>query len=149
MATAFHEAGHAWGYFVSHKPLRYITIRARRGGGMPGNGSCQPWKPRRIDIGVAAWIAAAGPMAEAIWLQQSDTQDELDDIIFDDYLVGALFAGGREDLERSRGLLDSNTSVEFMREALLGDWSKITALAEGLVAERTLSGAKAFELLAG
>ena len=98
---------------------------------------------------MAAWIAAAGPLAEAVWLQQSDTQDDLDDKILDDYLVGVLYAGGKKDLERSDGLLDSQTSVEFMREALLSDWSKITALAEGLVAERTLSGAKAFELLAG
>ena len=48
-----------------------------------------------------------------------------------------------KELERSDGLLDSQTSVEFMREALLSDWSKITALAESLVAERRLSGAKA------
>jgi hypothetical protein len=52
-----------------------------------------------MDIGVAAWIAATGPLAEAVWLQQSDTQDDLDDKIFDDYLVGVLYAGGRKTLK--------------------------------------------------
>ena len=48
---------------------------------------------------MAAWIAAAGPLAEAVWLQQSDTQDDLDDKIFDDYLVGVLYAGGKKSLK--------------------------------------------------
>ena len=88
MATAFHKAGHAWGYLCPRHPygyldaryrkplpLRYITIRPQAGGGRPGHGNCRAWKPRRLNGQVAAWISAAGPVAEAIWAQQSDTED--------------------------------------------------------------------------
>jgi hypothetical protein len=90
LCTAFHEAGHAWAYMRAHKPLRYITIRPRAGAGRPGHGVCRTWKPRRIDVGQGAWISAAGPVAEAIWVQQEYPGDDLDDLTFDDHLLGAV-----------------------------------------------------------
>jgi hypothetical protein len=73
--TAFHEAGHDWAYFQVRKPLCYITIRPRAAGGQPGHGICRTWKPRRMDVGLVAWISAAGPVAEAIWWQREDPDD--------------------------------------------------------------------------
>jgi hypothetical protein len=99
-----------------------------------------------MDIWLVAWISAAGPIAEAIWWQQEDPGDGL---TFDDYLSGAVLAGGREDLEKSLGMLDSQTVVSSLREHVLSDWDAITVLAEQLVAAHTLSGVRAFELLGG
>jgi hypothetical protein len=73
--TAFHEAGHDWAYFQVRKPLCYITIRPRAAGGQPGHGICRTWKARRMDVGLVAWISAAGPVAEAIWWQREDPDD--------------------------------------------------------------------------
>jgi hypothetical protein len=86
--TAYHEAGYAWAYRLHHKPLRYVTVRPREAG---LTGTCRPWKPRRLDIGVNAFIASARPIAEAMF-SQGTSEDEW--IEWDDHLVGAVLAGG-------------------------------------------------------
>lgn len=142
--TAYHEAGHAWAYWQARKPLRYVTIRPKAGGGRPGHGRCQVWKPRRTNIVQNAWIAAAGPVAEAIWSQSNDPDD---DITFADHLTGVFLLTGTAGVADSLGMLDSAPFVEVLRSGLLSDWVGITALAERLVAEKTVSGHMAFELL--
>jgi hypothetical protein len=151
IVTAYHEAGHVWAYHLHHKPLRYVTVRPRQSG---LTGICRPWKPRRIDIGVFAWIASAGPIAEAMSIQagsadpSSDFYDEGADFYdWDDYLMGAVLTGGHDDLSLSFGMLDSPSSVDYIREQLTGAWVGISALAKQLVSDQTVSGRDAWELL--
>lgn len=139
--TAWHEAGHAWAYARCGMPLRYLTIRPRN----PGlTGVCRPWKPRRTDIGATSFIAAAGPIAEAVHDQAANTDPWLE---WDDYLSGAVLAGGHDDLTQSFGLLDSPEAIERIRGQVEADWPGITRLAEQLLSTRTVSGRAAWELL--
>ena len=145
MVTAVHEAGHAWAYRLNQKPLRYVTVKPRR---PEMSGLCQPWRPRRIKTSDYAWIASAGPIAEAIHCQQTDVQN-IDGLEWDDYLLGAVLAGGHEDLRRSLGMLDNPASVAVIADMLREDWPGITALAERLMDPRTVTGVEAFHLLGG
>jgi hypothetical protein len=149
IVTAHHEAGHAWGYYLHHKPFRYATVRPRQ-----VTGVCRSWKPRRMDISVFAWIASSGPIAEAIFVQAastdptSDLYDEwADGFDWDDYLTGAVLAGGHDDLANSLGMLDSPSVVAAIREQLEGAWVGISALANKLVSDQTVSGRDAWRLL--
>jgi hypothetical protein len=140
VTAAVHEAGHAWAYRVCRLPLRYVTMRPRD----PRlSGICRVWKPRRIDIGVNAFVASAGPIAEAIF-DQDTTPD--DDYEWQDHLAGAVLAGGHDDLSLSMGMLDSPGSVDAIRRMLQQEWVGIEALASRLVADGTV-GRDAFELL--
>lgn len=143
MVTAIHEAGHAWAYRRCKMPLRYVTIRPRDA---LTAGICRPWKPRRMDIGAAVLIAVAGPVAQAMLAQLTDTY-EYDDVIWDDYVVRAVWSGGGEDHVDSLGLLDHSAATLGIRSQMQDDWAAITRLAEALVEEHTVDGKRAFELL--
>jgi hypothetical protein len=60
---------------------------------------------------------------------------------------GAVLAGGREDLDRSSGMLDNSQIVEFIRQGLSEDWTKVQALSRRLAHEGTVSGRDAWEML--
>ena len=137
-ATAIHEAGHAWAYHREGKPLRYVTIRPREAG---VTGVCRPWKPRRLDVVKAAWIASAGPVAEAMWFHRRDLDDEFE---WEDHLNGAVLAGGHDDLSQSMGMLDSPDVVTMLRGWLESDWPRIERLADRLCDAGTVSGRDAF-----
>lgn len=139
--TAIHEAGHAWAYHRANKPLRYVTIHPRE----PGvSGACRPWKPRRIDIVLFAQIAAAGPIAEAMWAMNHDV-DNVGNWEFDDYLTGAVLSGGCDDLQHALGMLDSSDVVEFLRAQIETDWLKVERVANQLMEAGTVSGRDAFK----
>ena len=142
--VAFHEVGHAWAYMLARKPLRYVTIRPRS----PGlTGLCQPWKPRRIDDWQSALIASTGPIAEAMWIMDNGGEEDAY-LEWDDYLTGAVLAGGHDDLKASLGMLDSADTVKAIREELRSSWAAISQAAELLLAQRTVSGREIFDALA-
>lgn len=91
-------------------------------------------------------IASAGPVAQAIWSQQTDPDDDYD---WQDHLVGAVLYGGHDDLGKARGMLDSLSVMEWMRGEQLRHWPAISALAQALIERRTLSGRDAFSMLDG
>jgi hypothetical protein len=141
-STAFHEAGHAWAYRLHNMPLRYISVRPRRTDRI---GVCQPWKPRRINIGVQAFIASAGPVAQAHHEMRCDP--DAANYEFDDYVTGAFLSGGDDDYERSHGMLDDRESVDLIRSEMEREWRRIERLAERLLSSGTVSGREAFEVL--
>lgn len=138
--TAIHEAGHAWAYHRHDKPLRYITIRPI---GQGVAGICRPWKPRRMNAGVAAFIASAGPIAEALHLRATDA----DHFEWEDLLTAAVLTGGHDDYEASLGYLDSADVVGLIRSEIESEWSAIEDLADRLMSVGTVSGREAFEVL--
>lgn len=142
-STAHHEAGHAWAYYRHGLPLRYATIRPRTRGHL---GHCIPWKPRRIGPMESAFIAAAGPMAQAVWDEQAEPEpDEFID--WRDYVMGAVLTGGHDDLAQACGLLDGG-AAEWVRGEVLADWVAISQVAAALVIGGTVHGADLRRMLA-
>jgi len=148
-SVAIHEAGHVWAHRFHEVTLRYVTIQPRsRRNGKRIHGACRPWKPRRIDPYVQAFIAGAGPIAEAICLHKRRRHISGEDSDFYDYLATALLDGGAGDLEMAHGLLSGSPGiVEGIRQDLQRDWSGIEVLAGRLVAEGTVSGRDALRRL--
>jgi hypothetical protein len=70
-----------------------------------------------------------------------------DDFNWDDYLTEAVLAIGHDDLSNSIGMLDSPSSVDYIREQLKGAWVGISAVAKQLVSDQTVSGRDAWQLL--
>jgi len=140
-ATSIHEAGHAWAYWRSDLPLRYITIRPSDPTAI---GVCRPWRPRMIPISTMAVIASAGPIAQAVLTQEGDDQG----LDWEDYLLGAVMAGGSCDLDKAAGMLDDQDSTAALRTAMLADWPALLALATALDESKTIPGRAAFQLLA-
>lgn len=141
MTTAIHEAGHAWAYQRFGLPLRYVTIRPREKG---VDGRCTPWRPRRIPAWMAAEIAAAGPIAEAVHTSRAE-RAHVDD--FHLYLTGAIFAGGREDEQKVGDRFESAQFVDFMRFMVELNWHRIETVAAMLMERGTVSGRDAFDEL--
>jgi hypothetical protein len=141
--TAIHEAGHAWAYWRVGLPLRYITLR-------PADpqtvGLCRPWRPRRIPGATMALVASAGPIAEAMEQEMRGADDPWFD--WNDHLLGAVLAGGHDDLPKAGGLLDRPESTANIKALLRADWESVTALATALDARKTVRGRDAFDLLA-
>jgi hypothetical protein len=148
LVAAIHEAGHVWAYSQPRAlPIRYVTIRPRTGGA--GAGSVQV-HPRRIDPWRKAWIASAGPVAEAIWSQMSGDPD--DGTEWGDHLCGAVLSGGQDDLRNATfggySMLDDTQATQAIRDGLRRAWAGIMRLAEQLAEHGTVLGPAAFELLA-
>lgn len=139
LSTCHHEAGHAWVYWLHRLPLRYVTVRPR-GAGLVG--ICRPWKPRPINAATAAMIAAAGPIAQAIYDQGADPDAEMYE--WGDFMFAAYIGGGHGDFEGSMGLLDRNT--EGLREWVLVGWPGILAVADALAARGTVPGSEVFAM---
>lgn len=140
--TAVHEAGHAWAYHQNELPLRYVTIRPRIAGHL---GACRTWRPRPINAGAMAFIASAGPIAQAVHALDTDCADEF--LEWDDYVDGAVLMGGEHDLEQSLGMLGDPRTTTMIRDRLRSDWSGVQALAATLLHAGTVSGRVAFALL--
>jgi hypothetical protein len=144
--AAFHEAGHAWAYYRHDLPLRYATIRPRQ----PGvDGICRPWKPRRISIDVRAFVATAGPVAEALhWYRNDPDRDTFHDSpSFEDCLLGAQLLGGHDDRQQACGMLDDPDTVALVRELLELDWQRLEVLAKVLADSGTVAGPLLKEIL--
>lgn len=143
LVAAHHEIGHAWAYHAHDLPLSTISIIEHPSGGV--SGLCEPPGPRRVDVVAYAVISACGPIAEAIWCQQA--ADDLDALGWDDYLAGAVLAGGHDDVKSTMGMLDDPSSVDYLRSRLTASWPAVTALAHRLAAAGSISGPDAFAQL--
>lgn len=146
-ATAYHEAGHACAYYRHGLPLEYVTIEPEEG---ELRGLCQPPAPRLIDVGVAAVIAAAGPVAQAIWQHDAATDDERAE--YDDdwrnVLLGAVLDGGHDDAEQSLSLLDDR-AADVIREWMLHEWPAVAELAQLLTKHGTVHAPQLRAVLGG
>lgn len=143
---AYHEAGHAYGYWMFSLPLRYITLRPRgaKRRGFTDVGACRVWKPRRIETMAAQEIAALGPLAEAILAENHRNRD--DGYEFCDHVFAAVMVGGHDDLRKAGPWLDPPLSG-FLEQMLRGGWPGLERLAETILAEKTVTGSAAFRLL--
>lgn len=142
--TAVHEAGHAWAYYRYGLPLRYVTLRPR---GAATVGMCRPWRPRPVDADANAYIAAAGPIAQAVEQWRSDASDPWREA-FDDYLTAAvLWGGGHDDAAHARYYLSDAAMATAVRASLERDWAGVAAVAEQLITVATMPGRQVRALL--
>lgn len=140
--TAFHEAGHAWAYHRHGLLVDEVLITP---GSTDHRGVCNP-PIRPIDITVRAWVAAAGPIAQAIHSWNTDeNRCDLDD--WDDYLTGAVWSGGDDDLQRAMGFLDQPEITAFIRSTMESEWDAITRLATALLNTGRIPGSDVSKIL--
>lgn len=139
--TAIHEIGHAWAHHHVGRAFRYITVRPRQLGLA---GVCRSWPRRRTDIGESMQIAAAGPIAEAMY---SLRDQRADDEALLSFLSDAIAIGGQVDAERACGLLNLPEAIDLTRVQLEADWPTVERLAGMLVDRGTISGREVFREL--
>lgn len=138
--TAFHEIGHAWAHHQVGRSFRYVTLRPRQPGLV---GICRPWPQKRVDIGEVMQIAAAGPIAEAMYSMRCQRAEDCE---FPSFLSDAITLGGHDDAEQARGLLNLPMGVDLTRSQLEADWPAIERLADMLTDRGTLSGREVFRV---
>ena len=131
--TAFHEAGHAWGYYHTYGPLRFVTIEAE--GLLRGR-----------TVGLDSWeplIAAAGPIAETRWYFTHYDPGLAKAFTFQQYLHESVIKyGAPQDYKKAAHILDNPKAVRRLRTAMARDWKLIEALANKLMEVVTVTGPK-------
>lgn len=129
--TAFHEAGHAWGYYHTCRPLRFVTIEAED-------------MFRGRTVGLDSWeplIAAAGPIAETRWYFTHYEPGSAKAFTFQQYLHESVIKyGAHQDYRRAAHILDDPKAVRRLRTAMARDWELIEALANKLMEVVTVTG---------
>jgi hypothetical protein len=135
--TAFHEAGHAWGYYHTYRPLRFVTIEAE--GIVRGRTvALDSWEPQ---------IAAAGPIAETHWYFTNYRPGLAKTFTFQQYMHESVIKyGAHHDYQRAAQILDDPKAVRRLRTAMARDWKLIEALANKLMEVVTLSGPEVFDV---
>ncbi|MBM6588921.1 hypothetical protein [Brevibacterium sp. RIT 803] len=111
-----------------------MTVRPRQLGLA---GVCRSWPRRRTDIGETTQIAAAGPIAEAMYsvrYQRADNEELLS------FLSDAIALGGQVDAEQACGLLNLPEAIELTRSQLEADWPTVERLADMLVDRGAVPG---------
>ena len=140
--TAFHEAGHAFGYVMERRPIISLHVD-----GDNGRVVVPPTLIRATDKAV---IAAMGPIAEAMYTvvaEDDGVHCEDDPFAFDDHLTVAIFSGGHQDYADAKALLDCRPWREVYRQLLTDAWDDVTVLALALAERGTVSGPEAERLL--
>jgi len=139
--AAFHEAGHALGYVLHDRPIISVSI--------DGENGLTAVPPTLIHRNVGAYIAALGPIAEAVQTLSLDEDVCTDDdtIEFGLHLTVAICSGGHADYADSLNRLDEPSWVASLREEVVDHWDGVTRLALALVERGTVPGAEAVELL--
>jgi hypothetical protein len=106
-------------------------------------------RPKLVDSWDKSFSSIAGPIAEAVWSLET-TDDPQAYFSWSDHFTGALLAGGHGDLEGiTPGVVDNEQVVEFIRDQIMRDWSRIIELAELLADMRTVDGWTAALILRG
>ena len=137
--TAYHEAGHVYGYIGQRRELLAVSIV-----GTDAHRGMTSVVPARVFIHDMAIVAALGPVAQAIYAQQLESDLEC---MFDDFLTAAVLDGGDGDYEKSLGLLDNYAFVHALREDLVHNWNGIELLAQALLERDVVPGPEALALL--
>ena len=135
-AIAFHEAGHALACTWVGSDIKFITLApevAWAGG--------QIMRRDTHDRGKNALIAAAGPIAEALYLTATEGGD------LGDWLIFTLQNGGQNDYANSCGIFENTELVQALVDALGSGWRRIADLADALVRRTRVEGPDAEAIL--
>ena len=144
--TAWHEAGHAVAYVVHGQPFLYVTVRPT----VDAVGRVVV-EPSRVDPGVMATIAYAGPIAQGVAEYRHHGDGEFD---IEDVITGAFLAGGGCDLNTARKALSLwgdpahlAAAFESAARSMIDDrWSHVAAVADALLVRGSLDYSAVCEL---
>lgn len=138
---AFHEAGHAWGYWTVGRGFRYVTLRPRTRGIDAGVMAYRPWK--FVDYDLYAFVALCGPAAELEHRARTDPNFD-DPDVFENHRL-AVARGAARDAEIFMPFMDQLSESDLPNE-INAHWSGVELLAHELLEMRTVAGPRAVEI---
>lgn len=138
---AFHEAGHAWGFWTVGRRFRYVTLRPRTRGIDAGIMAYRPWK--FVDYDLYAFVALCGPLAELRYRIRTDPNIDDDDVLEEHWI--AVNRGAARDAEIYMPFMDQ-LPVNDLPDEINTHWSGIELLAHELLEMRTVVGPRAVEI---
>lgn len=138
---AFHEAGHAWGFWTVGRRFRHVTLRPRTRGIDAGTMAYRPWK--FVDYDLYAFVALCGPAAELEHRARTDPNFD-DPDVFENHRL-AVARGAARDAEIFMPFMDQLSASDLPNE-INAHWSGIELLAHELIEMRTVAGPRAVEI---